>query len=92
MNLTCAPAPPNINEFEAAGLTHAPSRLVGRPRVLESPVNFECKVHIDRRLVAGGVFDALAARPIERAGGLGDDFAISPPDKFHMRRPPWPIA
>jgi len=28
MNLTCAPAPPEIDEFEVAGLTHAPSRLV----------------------------------------------------------------
>ncbi|HEY2178504.1 MAG TPA: flavin reductase family protein [Caulobacteraceae bacterium] len=44
MNLTCAPAPPDIDEFEIAGLTKAPARLVAAPRVLESPVNFECKV------------------------------------------------
>jgi len=44
MNLTCAPAPPEIDEFDVAGLTRAPSRLVGPPRVKESPVNFECKV------------------------------------------------
>ena len=44
MNLTCAPAPPEIDEFDVAGLTRAPSRLVAPPRVLESPVNFECKV------------------------------------------------
>ncbi len=44
MNLTCAPAPEEVDEFAVAGLTHAPSRLVGCPRVLESPVNFECKV------------------------------------------------
>jgi flavin reductase (DIM6/NTAB) family NADH-FMN oxidoreductase RutF len=44
MNLTCAPAPPEIDEFELAGLTKAPGRLVAAPRVLESPVNFECKV------------------------------------------------
>ncbi|MBD0417426.1 hypothetical protein [Oryzicola mucosus] len=29
----------------AAGLTAAPSRLVRPPRVLESPVNLECKHH-----------------------------------------------
>src|ERR1700678_2538693 len=40
MNLTCAPAPPEVDEFDVAGLTRAPSRLVASPRVLESPVNF----------------------------------------------------
>ena len=44
MNLTCAPAPPEVDEFEVAGLTKAASRLVAPPRVLESPVNFECQV------------------------------------------------
>jgi flavin reductase (DIM6/NTAB) family NADH-FMN oxidoreductase RutF len=44
MNLTCAPAPAEIDEFEVAGLTRAPSRLVSVPRVGESPVNFECKM------------------------------------------------
>lgn len=44
MNLTCAPAPPEIDEFEVAGLTQAPSRLIAAPRVAESPVNFECRV------------------------------------------------
>jgi flavin reductase (DIM6/NTAB) family NADH-FMN oxidoreductase RutF len=44
MNLTCAPAPPDIDEFEVAGLTRAPGRLVAAPRVLESPVNFECRL------------------------------------------------
>jgi flavin reductase (DIM6/NTAB) family NADH-FMN oxidoreductase RutF len=44
MNLTCAPAPKEIDEFEVAGLTHAPSTLISVPRVRESPVNFECKV------------------------------------------------
>jgi flavin reductase (DIM6/NTAB) family NADH-FMN oxidoreductase RutF len=44
MNLTCAPAPPEVDEFEVAGLTKAPSRLIAAPRVLESPVNFECRV------------------------------------------------
>jgi flavin reductase (DIM6/NTAB) family NADH-FMN oxidoreductase RutF len=44
MNRTCAPAPPEIDEFDVAGLTRAPSRLIGAPRVLESPVNFECRL------------------------------------------------
>ena len=44
MNLTCAPAPPEIDEFEVAGLTRAPGLKVSAPRVLESPVNFECRL------------------------------------------------
>jgi len=43
MNASCAPAPPDVNEFELAGLTPAPSTIVAVPRVLESPVSFECK-------------------------------------------------
>ena len=44
MNQTCAPVPPEVNEFELAGLTPVASRLIGVPRVQESPVSFECRV------------------------------------------------
>ncbi len=44
MNASSAPLPYGASEFEATGLTQAPSRLVAAPRVAESPVNFECKV------------------------------------------------
>lgn len=44
MNITATELPPEINEFEEAGLTPAPSLKVKAPRVKESPVNFECKV------------------------------------------------
>ena len=43
MNATCAPVGPEVNEFELAGLTTAPSRVVDVPRVAESPVSFECR-------------------------------------------------
>ena len=43
MNQTCAPVPPEVSEFELAGLTPVASRLIKPPRVLESPVTFECK-------------------------------------------------
>ncbi|MDB5932551.1 MAG: Asp/Glu/hydantoin racemase [Polaromonas sp.] len=43
MNQTCASVPPEVSEFELAGLTPAPSRLVAVPRVEESPVAFECR-------------------------------------------------
>lgn len=44
MNQTCAPVPPDTNEFALAQLTQLPSTLVRAPRVGESPVSFECKV------------------------------------------------
>jgi flavin reductase (DIM6/NTAB) family NADH-FMN oxidoreductase RutF len=44
MNTSCATVPPDVNEFELAGLTQQASRLVVPPRVAESPVAFECRV------------------------------------------------
>ena len=44
MNTSCAPVGPEVDEFQLAGLTPAPSRIVSVPRVLESPVNFECRL------------------------------------------------
>jgi flavin reductase (DIM6/NTAB) family NADH-FMN oxidoreductase RutF len=117
MNLTCAPAPANVDEFDVAGLTRAPSRLIKPPRVLESPVNFECRVtqliqltgtggtalqtwlvlgevvavYIERTLIVDGVYDTAAARPILRAGRMGDYAEITPEAMFEMPRPNWPI-
>jgi flavin reductase (DIM6/NTAB) family NADH-FMN oxidoreductase RutF len=44
MNLTAKRYPPDVNEFEISGLTPAPSTIVRPPRVLESPVNLECRL------------------------------------------------
>ncbi|WP_075794974.1 flavin reductase family protein [Massilia putida] len=44
MNLSSLAAPPDADEFVLAGLTPAPSRVVGVSRVAESPVAFECRV------------------------------------------------
>lgn len=44
MNATSAHVPRDVNEFELAGLTMAPGKLVNVPRVGESPVSFECKL------------------------------------------------
>lgn len=43
MNQTCAAVAPEVDEFELAGLTPVNSTLIGVPRVLESPVSFECR-------------------------------------------------
>ena len=44
MNETSASLPPDGDEFTVGGLTAVPSSTVAPPRVLESPVNFECRL------------------------------------------------
>jgi flavin reductase (DIM6/NTAB) family NADH-FMN oxidoreductase RutF len=44
MNVSATEFPPEVNEFEVARLTPAPSVAVRAPRVAESPVHFECRV------------------------------------------------
>ena len=44
MNEASYAFPPEVNEFEAAGFTPLPSRLVRPFRVAESPVHMECKL------------------------------------------------
>ena len=44
MNQTCAAVAPEVSEFALAGLTPVASRLIQPPRVMESPVSFECKL------------------------------------------------
>ncbi|WP_296001089.1 flavin reductase family protein [Rugamonas sp.] len=43
MNASCAAAPPEVDEFQLAGLATAPSRIVSVPRVAEALVSFECR-------------------------------------------------
>ncbi|CAN5542679.1 flavin reductase family protein [soil metagenome] len=42
MNESSASVPAHVDEFDRAGLTAVPATVVSSPRVLESPVNFEC--------------------------------------------------
>ncbi|WP_287809434.1 flavin reductase family protein [Pseudomonas sp.] len=44
MNQSCAAVAPEVDEFALSGLTPVASRVIAVPRVLESPVSFECKV------------------------------------------------
>lgn len=45
MNRTAGPHPTGADEMRLAGLTPEPSVLVRPPRVAESPVHLECRVH-----------------------------------------------
>ena len=44
MNASSATVESGVDEFELSGLTPTPSKLVAPARVLESPVNFECRL------------------------------------------------
>ena len=46
MNATSAEFPPEVDEFQASGLTAVPSDLVRPPRVAESHVQMECKLYL----------------------------------------------
>ena len=60
MNQTCAAVPPEVDEFALAGLTPEASRIVGVPRVLESPVAMECRVSqvVQLRSAAGAAIES----------------------------------
>lgn len=45
MNMSSAQVGPDVDEFELAGLTQAPSRMVKPPRVAESPAALECRYY-----------------------------------------------
>ncbi|MBR1297210.1 flavin reductase family protein [Bradyrhizobium sp. AUGA SZCCT0042] len=44
MNATAAHVARDVSEFNIAGLTAVPGKLVNVPRVAESPVSFECRL------------------------------------------------
>ena len=56
MDATSADAPPEVDEFKLADVTPLPSKIVKPPRVAESPIAFECKLHelITIGLTSGG--------------------------------------
>ncbi|MEO8278593.1 MAG: flavin reductase family protein [Ideonella sp.] len=80
MNASCASVAPDVDEFELAGLTPTPSRLIAVPRVAESPVSFECRVsqvlqlqtaagdRVETWLVLGEVVGIHIARHLLHAG------------------------
>lgn len=45
VNATGTDLPPEVSEFDAAGLTREPSATVRPPRVRQSPVALECRLH-----------------------------------------------
>ncbi|MFI0741712.1 flavin reductase family protein [Streptomyces sp. NPDC021100] len=50
INETGADFPPGVDEFDAVGLAKEPSLMVKAPRVADSPVALECRLHGTLRL------------------------------------------
>jgi flavin reductase (DIM6/NTAB) family NADH-FMN oxidoreductase RutF len=69
VNATGTDFPPDVSEFDAVGLTREPSATVRPPRVLESPVALECRLHLiqemgDCTLVFGEVVHAVVSEDV----------------------------
>lgn len=76
--------PPGVDEFELAGLTKVPSRLVKPPRVKESPVQFECRYHMTLRLPGNRVMGTVDIIIEEVIGIHIDEAYIRPDGKLDM--------
>jgi flavin reductase (DIM6/NTAB) family NADH-FMN oxidoreductase RutF len=62
MNATSATVPPDVDEFELAGIEKEACRLVPVPRVKASPVVLECRHHL--------------TVPLPGANGVANDFLV----------------
>lgn len=70
MNVTAAGFPPEVDEFEIAGVHKAESVRVIAPRVAESPIQFECEymqtIRIPGTICSGkGTVDMIIGRVVE---------------------------
>jgi flavin reductase (DIM6/NTAB) family NADH-FMN oxidoreductase RutF len=59
VNRSGAEVPPEVDEFDLAGVTKAPSIRVKPCRVAESPVQFECRYHQTVRLPGSGLMGTV---------------------------------
>ena len=59
VNRSAAEVPPEVEEFELAGVNKAPSIRVKPCRVAESPVQFECRYHQTLRLPGNGLMGTV---------------------------------
>ncbi|MDQ0736358.1 flavin reductase family protein [Arthrobacter agilis] len=69
VNATGTAFPPEVSEFDAVGLTREASATVRPPRVRESPVALECRLHLiqdmgDCTLVFGEVLHAVVSEEV----------------------------
>jgi len=59
VNNSSQEVPPEVDEFELAGVTKIPSKIVKPFRVEASPIQFECRYHQTLRLPGNGVMGTV---------------------------------
>ena len=59
VNISAQEVPPDVDEFELAGVGKAPSKMVKPYRVEESPVQFECRYYQTVRLPGKGTMGSV---------------------------------
>jgi flavin reductase (DIM6/NTAB) family NADH-FMN oxidoreductase RutF len=59
LNNTSQEVPPDVDEFELAGVAKVPSKIVKPFRVEASPIQFECRYHQTLRLPGNGVMGTV---------------------------------
>lgn len=81
MNKCSGEYPPDADEFQISGLTPVTSETVKAPRVLESPVNMECRlvqiVEISARPLGGSIVFGEVLR-FHVKDGFAEGFKIDP--------------
>jgi len=77
VNITAQEVPPDVDEFELAGVGKAPSKMVKPYRVKESPVQYECRYHQTLRIRGKGVLGTVDVV-------IGEVLAIQIKDEFIM--------
>lgn len=83
INASSARYSADVDEAEALGIRLEPSSVVSVPRVAESPVSIECRLHStielgDSTLVLGDVVAVTARREVLADDGLPDFTALQP--------------
>jgi len=59
VNKSAEEVPPEVDEFDLAGVTKVPSQIVKPCRVAESPIHFECLYHQTVRLPGNGTMGSV---------------------------------
>ena len=59
VNISAQEVPPDVDEFELAGVAKAPSKMVKPYRIEESPVQFECRYYQTVRLPGKGTMGSV---------------------------------
>lgn len=86
MNITAGRFYPGVDEFEKAGLTKAPSKVVKPFRVAESPIQLECTYYTTIRLPGNGYVGSVDCIIGKVVGVHVKDEFIMPSGKIDMEK------